>query len=218
MVGTIKNGTTSLCVFSDCVFNRMIQKYLPTPLLTIPQSGYSHLCIMANSVTPTLETARLFLEPLEMKHIDHLADLDSDPEVLRYITNGVPRDRKHQEEAVPQVIKYMQENPGLGLWVAYLKEGNEFVGWYILKHLPDDGEVEVGFRIKKRFWGNGYSTEAGKVLLKHGFETLGLEKIAAIVRPDNFASQAVIKKIGLKEKGQGLWYGIDCLYFELEHT
>ncbi|MGB0369588.1 MAG: GNAT family N-acetyltransferase, partial [Flavobacteriales bacterium] len=51
--------------------------------------------------------------------------------------------------------------------------------------------------------------------LKHGFETLGLRRIAAIVRPDNCASQAVIKKIGLKEEGTGVWYGIECLYFEL---
>jgi ribosomal-protein-alanine N-acetyltransferase len=110
----------------------------------------------------------------------------------------------------------MEKNPGLGLWVTFLKDTNEFIGWYILKHLPDDGEVEIGFRIKKKFWGNGYSTEAGKALLKHGFGTLGLKKIAAIVRPDNFASQAVIKKIGLQEKGKGTWYGIECLYFELE--
>lgn len=110
----------------------------------------------------------------------------------------------------------MQKNPGLGLWVTFLKETNEFIGWYILKHLPDNGEVEVGFRLKKQFWNNGYSMEAGKALLKHGFKTLGLRKIAAIVRPDNFASQAVIKKIGLKEKGKGVWYGIECLYFELD--
>jgi RimJ/RimL family protein N-acetyltransferase len=171
---------------------------------------------MENLVTPTLETERLLLVPLEMKHIDNLADLDSDPEVLRYITDGVPRDRKHQEEGVPRVMKYMEENPGLGLWVTYLKDTNEFVGWYILKHLPNDGEVEVGFRLKKQFWGKGYSTEAGNALLKHGFETLGLKRIAAIVRPDNFASQAVIKKIGLKEEGTGTFHGIHCLYFGLE--
>jgi RimJ/RimL family protein N-acetyltransferase len=135
---------------------------------------------------------------------------------MHFITDGVPRDRKHQEEAVPRVIKYMEENPGLGLWVAYLKEANEFMGWYILKRLPSDGEVEVGFRLKKKFWGKGYSTEAGIRLLKHGFETVGLKRIVAIVRPDNLASQAVIKKIGLKEEGTGTFYGIHCLYFGLD--
>lgn len=171
---------------------------------------------MSNSSASTLETERLSLVPLAMKHIDNLADLDSDPEVMHFITDGVPRDRKHQEEAVPRVIKYMEENPGLGLWVAFLRDTDEFMGWYILKHLPDDGEVEVGFRLKKKFWGNGYSTEAGKKLIQHGFETVGLKRIAAIVRPDNLASQAVIKKIGLKEEGTGTFYGIHCLYFGLD--
>jgi RimJ/RimL family protein N-acetyltransferase len=165
---------------------------------------------------PILETDRLRLRPVNIDDIDLLVDLDSDPEVMKYITDGKPQTKEHYEKAVPALFRYMEKNSGLGLWVAYLKGTNEFIGWYILKHLPDDGEVEVGFRIKKKFWGNGYSTEAGKALVKHGFETLGLKKIAAIVRPDNFASQAVIKKIGLKEKGKGTWYGIECLYFELE--
>ncbi len=166
---------------------------------------------------PTLETERLLLRPLAIEDMGLLVDLDSDPEVMRFITDGVPRDRSHHEEAVPKLLKYMTENPGLGLWIAYLNDTEEFIGWYILKHLPDGGEVEVGFRIKKKFWRNGYSTEAGKALLKHGFETLALKKIAAIVRPDNFASQAVIQKIGLKAKGKGTWYGIVYLYFELEN-
>ena len=90
------------------------------------------------------------------------------------------------------------------------------MGWYILKHLLETGEVEVGFRLKKKFWNQGYSTEAGKALMQHGFETVGLERIIAIVRPDNLASQAVIKKLGLKEEGTGTYYGIHCLYFGLD--
>ena len=171
---------------------------------------------MTEPSTPTLETERLLLRPLAMDDMDLMVDLDSDPEVMRFITDGKPQTKEHYKKRMPEVIKYMSENPGLGLWVTFIKDSNEFIGWYILKHLPDDGEVEVGFRIKKKFWNQGYSTEAGKKLLTYGFETLGLKRIAAIVRPDNFASQAVIKKIGLKENGGGIWYGIECLYFELE--
>lgn len=165
-----------------------------------------------------MTTDRLILRVPNERSIDLLVELDSDPEVMRFLTDGEPRDKKHYDTHFPKLLKYMEENPGLGLWLAFSKASNEFIGWYILKHLPDNGEVEVGFRIKKKFWNKGYSTEAGKALLKHGFETLGLKKVAAIVRPDNFASQAVIKKIGLKEKGKGVWYGIECFYFELERA
>ena len=165
-----------------------------------------------------IETERLRLRPLKAEDIDLFVDLDSDPEVMRYLTGGAPQSREHYEKRVPELLKYMTENPGLGLWPTYLKATNEFIGWYILKHLPDNGEVEVGFRIKKKFWGNGYSTEAGLALIKHAFETVGLEKIAAIVSPENLASQAVINKIGLKQKGTGVWYGVECLYFEMEKS
>ncbi len=171
---------------------------------------------MLQSTTPTIETERLSLRPLVLNDMDLLVDLDSDPEVMRYITDGKPQTEEHYEKRFPELLNYMHENPGLGLWIASLKASGELIGWYILKHLPHNGEVEVGFRIKKKFWGKGYSTEAGKELLTHGFETLGLKKIASIVRPDNFASQAVIKKIGLHEKGKGVWYEIECLYFELD--
>ncbi len=163
-----------------------------------------------------LETERLALRKLKLEDLDLFVDLDSDPEVMRYLTGGKPQSREHYEKRIPELLKYISENPGLGLWPTYLKETNEFIGWYILKHLPDGGEVEIGFRIKKKFWGKGYSTEAGLALLKHGFETVGLNRIAAIVRPDNLASQAVIKKIGLKEEGTGTFYGIHCLYFGLK--
>lgn len=167
---------------------------------------------------PTIETGRLLLRPMMIVDMHLMVELDSDPDVMRFITDGKPQTKEHYEKRVPEVIKYMQENPGLGLWIAFVKDTREFIGWYILKHLPNNEEVEVGFRIKKKFWGQGYSTEAGKALLKHGFETVGLKKIAAIVRPDNLASQAVIKKIGLKKKGTGVWYGIKCLYFEIEKS
>ncbi len=163
-----------------------------------------------------LETERLTLKNIHISQLDDMLSLDADPEVMRFITDGVPRtDRKRYLEAIPRLSNYAFENPGLGLWNAYTKDTNEYVGWYILKHLLDTGEVEVGFRIHKKFWSQGLSTEVGNVLIDHGFNKVGLERIVAIVRPDNFASQAVIKKIGLKEEGSGTYDGTHCLYFGL---
>lgn len=179
-----------------------------------PDQGILHLCIVKAKVF--LQTERIELRELTMDQIDHMVDLDSDPEVMHFISDGEPRPWEHHLEAIPKLLKYSEKNPGLGLWTAYLKETGEFMGWYILKHLLETGEVEVGFRLKKKFWNKGYSTEAGKALVRYGFETVGLKRIIAIVRPDNLASQAVIKKLGLKEEGTGTYYGIHCLYFGLD--
>lgn len=173
-----------------------------------------HICRM--EAKEFLQTDRIILRELTMDHMDQMVDLDSDPAVMHFITDGEIRPREHHLEAIPRLMNYSEKNPGLGLWPAFLKETGEFMGWYILKHLLETGEVEVGFRLKKKFWNQSYSTEAGRALVKHGFETVGLKRIIAIVRPDNLASQAVIKKLGLKEEGTGTYYGIHCLYFGLD--
>ncbi|MBL4587074.1 MAG: GNAT family N-acetyltransferase [Flavobacteriales bacterium] len=166
-----------------------------------------------------MQTKRLTLKNIRVSELYDMLELDSDPEVMRFLTDGIPRtDPKHYIEPIPRLTKYAIENPGLGLWNAYLKDTNVYIGWYILKHLLDTGEVEVGFRIRKKFWGKGYSTEAGNALIKHGFETVGLSRIIAIVQPDNLASQAVIKKIGLKEEGTGTFHNVHCLYFGLSQN
>ncbi|MFT5919776.1 MAG: RimJ/RimL family protein N-acetyltransferase [Granulosicoccus sp.] len=165
-----------------------------------------------------LQTERVVLKEMTMDQVDHLVELDSDPEVMHFITDGEPRPREHHLAAIPKLLKYAEENPGLGLWTAYQKDTKEFMGWYILKHLLETGEVEIGFRLRKKFWGHGYSTEVSKAIVNHGFVAVGLNRIIAITRPDNLASQAVIKKIGLKEEGTGMFYGIHCLYFGLNRS
>ena len=165
-----------------------------------------------------LQTARLTLVTLSSNHIGALNELDADPAVMHYITDGAPRPPGHNEAAVPRLVHYAREHPGLGLWPTYLTETGEFMGWFILKHLLDKGEIEIGFRIKKKFWNQGFSTEAGKALIQHGFETLGLERIIAIVRPDNLASQAVIKKIGLAYEDKRVFHGMQCLYLSLDRS
>jgi RimJ/RimL family protein N-acetyltransferase len=165
-----------------------------------------------------LKSARLTLVTLSSTHIGALNELDADPAVMHYISDGAPRPLGHNEMAVPRLEIYAQKNPGLGLWPVYLTSSGEFMGWFILKHLLDTGEIEIGFRIKKKFWNQGFSTEAGKALIQHGFETLGLERIIAIVRPDNLASQAVIKKIGLAYEDKRVFHGMQCLYFSLDRS
>ncbi len=55
--------------------------------------------------------------------------------------------------------------------------------------------MELGYRYVRRHWGNGYATEAGRAMLRRGFEELGLPQIVAIVRPENTASDRVLNKL-----------------------
>ena len=105
---------------------------------------------MQDSLVELLRTERVVFREMTLNQIDYLVDLDSDPEGMHYITDGEPRPRAHHLAAIPKLLKYSEENQGLGLWTAYLKETEECMGWFVLKHLLETGEVEVGFSISNQ--------------------------------------------------------------------
>ena len=91
---------------------------------------------------------------------------------------------------VPSEIKFSAA-------VTLLPEG-ELVGWCGLGPLPtEESEIEIYYGLSSAAWGRGIATEAAAALLGYGFESAGLERIVAIVRPENPASRRVLEKIGM---------------------
>lgn len=109
------------------------------------------------------------------------------------------------EESVRQVLSRIiaryEEWKVYGIWAAFLKENDEFIGWFALKPLPKTGEIEVGYRLLPQHWGKGYATEGTSALLKHGFDDLSLECVVAIAQLENKASRRVLEKAGFVEHG-----------------
>lgn len=124
----------------------------------------------------TLQTARLRLVPLSDEHLEHEVELDSDPEVMRYLGSGQARTREEVEDLHRHRLATAQRVPGLGFWVG-LADG-EFVGWWILEppqradQGPVEGQAELGYRLLRRHWRNGLASEGARELLRHGFEDL----------------------------------------------
>jgi RimJ/RimL family protein N-acetyltransferase len=162
------------------------------------------------------ETERLILRKLTSDDADYIYRLDSDPEVMKYI--GKLRNREEAKKAAKNIEKYNRKHSKYGLWAAVEKSSNKFVGWICLKHLGDTEEIEVGYRLLKKFWGKGYATEGSKALVKYGFEILELPKITAIVEPNNNASVNVIKKLGLKYIKKANFYNTDVDYFQMKYA
>jgi RimJ/RimL family protein N-acetyltransferase len=73
----------------------------------------------------------------------------------------------------------------------------EIIGWAGLQSLPELDETKVGFLLERPFWGKGYATEAALASLRFGFENYYLDRIIALVHPDNLASRRVIEKCGM---------------------
>jgi RimJ/RimL family protein N-acetyltransferase len=155
---------------------------------------------IGGSVGVYLKTARLILRQFTPKDVENLWELDSDPEVTRHLTGGqsTPYEVIRNEE-IPYFLTFYREHCGLGWWAAELKETGEFIGWFHLKpDLLDSEALEIGYRLKRTAWSNGYATEVVTDLVRKAFEELGASRVTAYTRPENEASLRVMQKAGLR--------------------
>jgi RimJ/RimL family protein N-acetyltransferase len=150
----------------------------------------------------TLHTRRLTLVPLAEHHLDHEVELDSDPEVMRYLGNGTARSRAEVERYHRYRLAAANLVPGLGFWAGFTNE--QFVGWWILEpparadQGPAAGQAELGYRLLRRYWRQGLAGEGARELLRHGFAELGLRRIFAETMAVNEASRATMAAVGMR--------------------
>ena len=147
-----------------------------------------------------LETARLRLRQFTPDDVDRLVELDSDPEVMRYITYGMPTPRETYVSVIlPRWLAIHRATPLLGYWAAEDRGDGAFHGWFHLRpDRIDAGEQELGYRLRRASWGQGYASEGAAALIEHGFLRVGADKISARALAGNRASRAVMEKCGLR--------------------
>lgn len=146
-----------------------------------------------------LNSRRFFLRRITAQDAVHLHQLDSDPEVMRYINGGEPHSMETIEnEQLPKILKDYEQYDHFGIYAAIHAITQGFMGWFLFRPFEDQpDEVELGYRLHRHNWGQGYATEGSAALLKKGFTEFELPKIAAIAMPGNTASVEVMKKVGM---------------------
>ena len=147
-----------------------------------------------------LETDRLVLRQFTMADADNLVNLDADPDVMRFVTGGIPTSREEIEnEFLPAFLGYYQRYEGYGFWAAIEKATGEFLGWFHFRPGEDaaPGEVELGYRLRRSAWGKGYATEGSRALIRKGFTEFGVQRVTAEAAAANTASRRVMEKAGL---------------------
>lgn len=162
----------------------------------------------------TIDTARLTLRPFTADDLDEFALIGSDPEVMRYIADGKPQSREQTAARLSAIIEHRSRH-GFGLWAAVHKSSGELAGFCGLQFLDQTSEVEVGYRLAKRFWGVGLATEGAATSLRYGFDHLALERIVAVVHPLNAASSRVLEKNGLRYVKVARFYNMDLRYYAI---
>ena len=148
----------------------------------------------------TLQSERLTLVPLADQHLEWEVELDSDPEVMRYLS-GQASTREEVEGGHARRLAAAEKVDGLGFWVGLVDD--EFVGWWTLQpaHGPDQpddpGVADLGFRLLPRRWRKGLASEGARELVRYGFDDVGLDRIIAQTMTVNAGSRAVMERIGL---------------------
>ena len=149
-------------------------------------------------MTDSIRTERLELRRWRESDIGPFAELNSDPEVMRFFPS--PLDGDETREFVGRIERHFAEH-GFGLWAVEID--GRFAGFTGLNHTafdtPMGPHVEIGWRFARWAWGSGYASEAARAALEVGFDR-GLAVIYSFTTETNVRSEAVMKRIGMSRR------------------
>ncbi|GAA4357679.1 GNAT family N-acetyltransferase [Microbacterium rhizosphaerae] len=173
-----------------------------------------------------LETPRLRLRRFRPDDVDFVFDTYSRWDVQRFI-GRVPRLMADRAEAIERVDRYAvwdDEEPK-GIWLIADRKSGERFGTALLKDLPasgpadplqPSGETEIGWHLHPDAWGRGIASEAAQRVLEYAFEA-GLDRVLAVTHPENTASQAVARRIGMRDEGlTDAYYNTTCALLRID--
>ncbi|MES2102404.1 MAG: GNAT family N-acetyltransferase [Pseudomonadota bacterium] len=162
-----------------------------------------------------LTTPRLRLEPLNESHLDGLFILNSDPEVMRYIT-GKPQTQDEALEMI-ELVKARWEKFGFSWWGFIELASGELIGAGCIQYLGRDpaNPLEIGWRLRQDKWGQGFASEAAQRMAAFAFETLGADLLCAVCDQKNSASAKVMQHLGMHYRGVEKWYEMDTAVYEM---
>ncbi|NQX84995.1 MAG: GNAT family N-acetyltransferase [Flavobacteriaceae bacterium] len=151
-----------------------------------------------------VETERLFLREIMPSDVDGFFELDSDPEVHKYLGEK-PISTKESAKNNIKFVRRQYIERGIGRWAVIEKSTGDFLGWSGLKRNDEDEKLngkhnfyDIGYRLIPRYWGKGYATESARAAINYGFETMHLEQIVGAAAVENIGSNKVLQNIGLK--------------------
>lgn len=168
----------------------------------------------------SFESQRLLFRELLPSDEDSLFEMDSDPDVHRYLGNSPVQSMDEIKTAIAMIRKQYEEN-GVARMAVILKETGEFLGWAGLKLVTCElnghiNHYDLGYRFLKKHWGKGYATEAARAFVNYGFEVMRLPAIYAYADAGNVGSLAVLYKAGLRNAGAFDDYGTLSIWCEIK--
>jgi RimJ/RimL family protein N-acetyltransferase len=149
-------------------------------------------------MTDVITTDRLILRSWRDADREPCAAMNADPEVMRYFPSTLTREESNRQ--IDCIVERTNAR-GFGFWAVEIPDVTTFAGFIGLSvpgfEAPFMPCVEIGWRLARAYWGQGYATEGARASLRFGFETLGVAEIVAFTAVGNAPSRRVMDRIGM---------------------
>ena len=160
-------------------------------------------------------TDRLVLRPPTAADAPDMAAIFGDLRVMRWLGRTEP-------ETGEQILKRATRHEdlfstvGYGMFLVRRRDTGELVGdcggMAVALRGP---ETEIGWRFAPAHWGHGYATEAARAVVRHFFTTTEIDHLIAVTRHTNVASQRVMQRLGMTDRGIGHFYNMNATLYDL---
>lgn len=165
----------------------------------------------------SIETLRLRMRSFNSSDMPNSIGLYGDAEVVTFFDHGLPRSMEEVMALVNEIsMKKMDKMSPFGLFSAFTKEENKFVGHFDIMPGENPGEVEIGYILCKKFHGQGYGTEIAFAIVEYAKEITQrgytvdkspITSLIASVHPENIGSMKILEKIGMQCIREGVRFG-----------
>lgn len=144
-----------------------------------------------------LETERLIIRTWTPEDRPLFKELMQDSEVTRYVHRGEPYTDEEVDQWLGRQARQIAEFD-VCMGAVIEKSTGRLIGLAGTQPLGTTGDLEIGWIFARDTWGNGYATEAGRAAMEHVLDTLGRNRVVAIIDPDNEPSKRVARRLGME--------------------
>ena len=164
-----------------------------------------------------LETPRLVLRYFTIRDLEALVPILGDPQVMKFSIMGV-HDRQLIRIFIEQrLLSYLE--PGFGLYALIHKQNGELVGYcgFFVQKIDDHKEVEIGYRLATKYWGQGLATEATQAVCQYGRKKFNFKRFVCLIEPANRRSIRVATKLGMALEKKIIYYNKKVNFYSLNY-
>lgn len=163
-----------------------------------------------------LETSRLTLRYITSRDAEALMPILGDAEVMQFSIIGIHSSKQIKQFIEQRLISYLEY--GFGLYALVHKQNQQLIGYcgFFIQSIEQQKEVEIGYRLAKKYWGQGLATEAAKAVVDYGQQRFNFRRFVCLIEIKNNRSIRVAQKLGMKLEKKIIYHGLNVAMYSLD--